>query len=53
MFKMAQDHSVEKNSRVHGEFFKDIRPVTSMLEASSLIDSDLLVEIEATAVVEE
>ena len=43
----------EEIGRVHGEFFKDIRPVTSMLEVSSLISSDLLVEIEATAVVGE
>ena len=43
----------EEIGRVHGEFFKDIRPVTSMLEVSSLIDSDLLVEIEATSVTQE
>ena len=39
--------------RVHGEFFKDIRPVTSMIEVSSLISPELLVEIEATAIVGE
>jgi enamine deaminase RidA (YjgF/YER057c/UK114 family) len=37
--------------RAHGEFFKDIRPVTTLLEVSALISSDYLVEIEATAVV--
>jgi enamine deaminase RidA (YjgF/YER057c/UK114 family) len=36
---------------VHGEVFGDIRPVTSMLEVSTLIDPALLVEIEADALV--
>ena len=40
----------EEIGRVHGEFFKDIRPVTTMVEVSSLIAPDLLVEIEATAI---
>ena len=37
--------------RVHGEVFAEIRPVTSMLEVSRLIDPALLVEIEADAIV--
>lgn len=41
----------EAIGRVHGEFFKDIKPVATMVQVSALIDPDLLVEIEVTAVV--
>ncbi|WP_049898808.1 RidA family protein [Halococcus agarilyticus] len=36
----------------HREVFGDVRPATSMIEVARLIDPDLLVEIEATAVVD-
>ena len=37
--------------RAHGEAFADIRPASTMVEVSRLIDPDLLVEIEADAVI--
>jgi enamine deaminase RidA (YjgF/YER057c/UK114 family) len=41
----------EHIGRAHGEVFGAIRPATSMIEVSRLIDKDMLVEIEADAII--
>jgi reactive intermediate/imine deaminase len=43
----------EEIGRVHGEFFRDVRPAATMVEVAGLIDPDMLVEIEAEAIIGE
>ena len=41
----------EEVARVHGSVFKDIRPATTIVEVTRLIDAEALVEIEADAII--
>ncbi len=43
----------EPIARVHGEVFGAIRPATAMVQVAALIEPDMLVEIEADAIVDE
>lgn len=43
----------EEYGKAHGEFFSAIKPCTTMVEVSKLIAPEYLIEIEATAVVDE
>jgi enamine deaminase RidA (YjgF/YER057c/UK114 family) len=43
----------EEIGRAHGEYFRDIKPVATLVEVKSLISPELLVEIEVSAIITE
>jgi enamine deaminase RidA (YjgF/YER057c/UK114 family) len=43
----------EEIGKAHGEYFKDIKPAATMVEVKSLIHPDMLIEIEATAILQD
>ncbi|HET8947693.1 MAG TPA: RidA family protein [Candidatus Polarisedimenticolia bacterium] len=42
----------EEIGRAHGEVFRDVRPASTMVEVKRLVDPDMLVEIEADAIID-
>jgi len=51
MFVTNIQEDWEEIGRAHGEFFREIKPVSTMVEVAALIDPKLLVEIEVTAII--
>jgi enamine deaminase RidA (YjgF/YER057c/UK114 family) len=41
----------QEYGKAHSEFFKDIKPCNTMVEVSALIETDYMIEIEATAII--
>ena len=50
---LARIEDWERVARVHGEFFRDARPVNTVVQVVSFIDPEWLVEVEADAIVED
>ena len=50
LLKNIQDW--EAAARVHGEYFRDIRPVDTIMQVTTFIDDDWLIEIEADAIID-